>query len=261
MSAIVALQHEYAHAFTAAKFGFRMQRVVLMPYGAVISGDFDGISPLDEFKVAISGPLCNLCTAVFFVALWWIFPDAYAFTDVACFASLTVFAVNLLPAYPLDGGRALFCLLKHLFSRRGIAYNDAVKRARRICKATSFSVSGLLLTTFIALQVFGAQNFTLLFFSAFVAVGAFEFHGDNAYERLPFSIYSDLKKGAEIRSVALDSSVPAKRAAAFLERGKYLVLEIYENGEKVGILSQERFLQELERQPYNAQIGAFLSKN
>lgn len=60
LSALVALQHECAHAFAAAKLGYRLDRVVLMPYGAVIDGDLSGISFKDEIFVAVWGPLCNL---------------------------------------------------------------------------------------------------------------------------------------------------------------------------------------------------------
>ena len=107
LSALVALQHECAHAFAAAKLGYRLDRVVLMPYGAVIDGDLSGISFKDEIFVAVWGPLCNLVTAAGFAALWWIYPTAYAFTDTACYVSLAVALVNLIPAYPLDGGRVL----------------------------------------------------------------------------------------------------------------------------------------------------------
>lgn len=90
LSALVALQHECAHAFAAAKLGYRLDRVVLMPYGAVIDGDLSGISFKDEIFVAVWGPLCNLVTAAGFAALWWIYPTAYAFTDTACYVSLAV---------------------------------------------------------------------------------------------------------------------------------------------------------------------------
>lgn len=112
LSALVALQHECAHAFAAAKLGYKLDRVVLMPYGAVIDGDLSGISLKDEFFVAVWGPLCNLFTAAGFAALWWFWPDTYAFTDTACFISLAIGLVNFIPAYPLDGGRVLKCALR-----------------------------------------------------------------------------------------------------------------------------------------------------
>ena len=66
LSCIVALQHECAHAFAAARLGYKLDKVVLMPYGAVIDGDLSGITLKDEITVAVWGPLCNLLTAVFF---------------------------------------------------------------------------------------------------------------------------------------------------------------------------------------------------
>ncbi|MBQ9730464.1 MAG: hypothetical protein IJV80_06625 [Clostridia bacterium] len=258
MSAIVALQHEYAHAFTAAKLGFRLNKVTLMPYGAVIDGDLEGITAIDELKVALSGPFCNLCTALFFVSIWWLFPDTYAFTDLAFFASISIFLVNLLPAYPLDGGRALFCLLKHLFCRRGISPKDAARKAKKICKIASFVVALLALAIFIILQVRKTSNLTLLFFSLFLAVGAVGCGGEADYGRLPLSTFADLKKGAEIRTVAFDESTPAKRAVCFLEKGKYLVLQVHRKGEKIGVLSQDDFLKGLESKPFTAPLGDFL---
>ena len=41
----------------------------------------------------------------------------YAFTDTAFYASLSIALINLLPAYPLDGGRVLHCALARIFSK------------------------------------------------------------------------------------------------------------------------------------------------
>ena len=90
LSCIVAIQHECAHAFAASKLGYKLNKIVLMPYGAVIDGDLRDISLKDEIVVAICGPLCNLLTAGLFAALWWFYPITYAFTDTACFSSLAI---------------------------------------------------------------------------------------------------------------------------------------------------------------------------
>ena len=153
LSALVALQHECAHAFAAAKLGYKLDRVVLMPYGAVIDGDLSGISLKDEFFVAVWGPLCNLFTAAGFAALWWFWPDTYAFTDTACFISLAIGLVNFIPAYPLDGGRVLKCALRTWVKE---------KSAERICRGVTLSVAAGLLTAFVVLCVRKTPNFTLL---------------------------------------------------------------------------------------------------
>ena len=97
LSCLVAVQHECAHAFAAAKLGYKLNKIVLMPFGAVIDGDMRGITFKDEIFVAICGPLCNLITAAFFVAVWWFAPTMYAFTDTAFYSSLAIALVNLLP--------------------------------------------------------------------------------------------------------------------------------------------------------------------
>ena len=117
ISCLVALQHECAHAFAAAKRGYALNAIVLMPYGAVIEGDLEGLTFKDEISVALWGPLCNLLTAAFFAAVWWFEPTVYAFTDTAYYSSLSIALVNLLPAYPLDGGRIFKCALARFFCR------------------------------------------------------------------------------------------------------------------------------------------------
>ena len=148
LSALVAIQHECAHAFAAAKLGYKLNAIILMPFGAVIDGDLRGISLKDEIFVALCGPLCNLLTAVLFVALWWLMPDAYAFTDVACYSSLSIAVVNLLPAYPLDGGRIVKCALARAFLKGTPEEGRAERYAERICRALTFGFSAIFLLIF-----------------------------------------------------------------------------------------------------------------
>ena len=111
VATVVAVMHEFGHSLAAARLGYRLDKIVLMPYGALISGDIEGISLKDEIFVALAGPLVNAAAAVLFVALWWFFPDTYPYTDVAFYSSVAIALVNLLPAYPLDGGRIAEALL------------------------------------------------------------------------------------------------------------------------------------------------------
>ena len=233
MSALVALQHECAHAFAAAKLGYKLNAVVLMPFGAVIDGDLKGLSLKDEIFVAFCGPLCNLITALFFVAIWWFAPTMYAFTDTAFYSSLSIAVVNLLPAYPLDGGRILQCSLARIFSKTQIEQAKAEKRAKRICLLiTLFFALGFLLL-FILLCARGEINPSLLAFGIFLFVGAFGNREKTAvYEKLDFSFTSSLRKGVELRRVAILEDCPIKDAFRFLARGSFLVLEVYDRQEE-----------------------------
>ena len=233
MSAIVAIQHECAHAFAAAKLGYKLNRIVLMPFGAVIDGDMSGISFKDELYVALCGPLCNLITAVFFIALWWLEPTMYAFTDTACYSSLTIAFINLLPAYPLDGGRILKSALCRAFLKTQVEEGKALKKAERICKGLTFSFAGIFLFSFIMVWVKSAPNFTLLAFGIFLFVGGLGNRNERAvYAKIDFSRRDFLEKGVEIRRIAVRDTCSVKNALRFLSREGYLVLEVYDENER-----------------------------
>ena len=244
ISAIVALQHEYAHAVAAAKRGYTLDKIVLMPYGAVIDGDVTDLSLKDELAVALAGPLCNLLTAAFFIALWWLYPTVYAFTDVACYASFSVAAVNLIPAYPLDGGRILKSFLYAAKLKKGIPAREAERFATKFCKIVSYLFAAALLAAFAVLCIRGTYNFTLLLFAAFLLFGAIG-NGKSdaaAYKKIDFSFPKALARGAELKRVAISHRSTLKNALPFLERGVYLVFEIYDDQERyLGELPQNEF--------------------
>ena len=80
---VSAVIHELGHAYVSAKVGYKLGKITLMPFGAVISGEQTDFSPIDEIKIALAGPITNLVVGLFFVSIWWFFPETYAFTDVA----------------------------------------------------------------------------------------------------------------------------------------------------------------------------------
>lgn len=233
LSCLVAVQHECAHAFAAAKLGFRLRKIVLMPFGAIIDGDLRGISLKDEIFVAVWGPLCNLLTALFFGALWWFHPTMYAFTDTAYYASLSIALVNLLPAYPLDGGRILKCALARGLLKKYQEDSTARERAESICRIVTlfFAVVLFVLCAFTATRT--QLNPSLLVFSVFLAFGAFgNKNKDAVYNKMDFSVKNALSRGVEIRRVAVLASCPVKNALRYVTQGTYLVLEVYDEKEK-----------------------------
>lgn len=218
----VALQHEYAHSFAAARLGFRLNKVVLTPFGATISGDLNGMPLKDEIYVAAAGPICNLVTALFFVALWWLFPDTYAYTDTAFYLSLYIGAGNLLPFYPLDGGRVL---------RAAIAMKTGEKTAERICRGITLSAGAAILCLAAALFINKTAAFPLIVFAIFLISGALS--GGGRYVKIGVDYTAVFLRGAEVKRIAVDGSCTLKRALSFCESGKYLRLDVFENGEKI----------------------------
>ena len=233
ISCLVAVQHELAHAFAAAKLGYQLNNIVLMPFGAIIDGDLHGLSLKDEIFVAFFGPLCNLLTAVFFVAVWWFAPTMYAFTDVAVTSSLAIALVNLLPAYPLDGGRILKCSLTRIFAKSTADLSAAEEKSKKVCRFITFFFAAALLLLFLIQCSRATPNPTLLLFALFLLFGALGSRDKTAvYARINFAQPSPLKKGVEIRRVAILDSCPIKDAFRFLAKGCYLILEVYDDKER-----------------------------
>lgn len=228
---VTAVIHECGHAFYAARIGCRLTRLRLLPCGAVAEGNIDGISLSDEIRLALAGPAVNAACAAAFVALWWLFPETYPYTETACYASASLAAVNLLPAYPLDGGRVLFCIAA---KRKGERF------ARVLCSVTGKLFGLAFLGLFVA-GLFFAPNPSLLFFSLFLLLGGVGAR-DCRYERIRFDFSRELSRGAPVRRVAISERATFKRALAFLERGTLVEFEVFSAaGEYLCTLTQTEF--------------------
>lgn len=242
---VAALEHELAHAIAAHRAGFSLDKIVLMPYGAVISGDITGISRRQELVVCAAGPLANAVTAALFIALWWLFPETYPYTDAAANVSLSLFAVNLLPAYPLDGGRILNLLLQPI----------GKKRARRICAAVSFATAAGVLGYFIY-TCFSQPEWSALVFAGLLAAGVF---GGGNYRRISFSRKKSLRRGVEELRIVISAENTVGYAVRFLREDRYLVLVLYEGDRFYGELTEEEFLAGVNAGQYDRALKTLLT--
>jgi Zn-dependent protease len=108
--------HELGHSFTAMRFGVNVRRILLMPIGGM--AEFDSIprEPARELLITIAGPLVNFVLAFGF---WWAIHELpgddvvltpftmESFTIQMFYANAVMGCFNLLPAFPMDGGRML----------------------------------------------------------------------------------------------------------------------------------------------------------
>lgn len=212
--ALTALLHECGHIFCASRMGYMCEKISLMPYGAAASCDTGGISPADEIKLALSGPLVNALICVTCAGLWWFFPETYPFTDAVFSASSIMFLINLLPAYPLDGGRALRCLLVMVMPK---------KTAVIILRV----LSGVLSAAFVLIFFLAYRNLSFLTFAGFLLCSAFE--KEPSLTRINFAAKKP-KRGKEVRFVMLNESSTFKDAIRHLDESKYLVFQFYSDG-------------------------------
>ncbi|HEX6818592.1 MAG TPA: site-2 protease family protein [Ktedonobacterales bacterium] len=107
--------HELAHVLYADYRGEDVTRVTLYPFGGVSDLDDELRSPSDEFQLAVVGPLANFILAGLATLLQSAFFGqnelAVALFGFLDRANVILGLLNLLPAYPLDGGRLLRALL------------------------------------------------------------------------------------------------------------------------------------------------------
>ncbi|HLH55150.1 MAG TPA: site-2 protease family protein [Verrucomicrobiae bacterium] len=118
---LCVLLHELGHALTARSFGIRTPDITLLPIGGVARLERIPEEPKQELLIAIAGPLVNVAIAA--VLIFALKAEA-TFSDLADLntprvallaklASVNLFLVlfNLIPAFPMDGGRVLRALL------------------------------------------------------------------------------------------------------------------------------------------------------
>jgi Zn-dependent protease len=115
--------HELAHALTARRFGVQTSSIKLFLFGGVATLEAEPPNPLADALVAVAGPVMSIAIALAaFGALHavdLVVPIRYAdgvasVLAYVTFANAVLAAFNLIPAYPMDGGRVLRALLWRL---------------------------------------------------------------------------------------------------------------------------------------------------
>jgi len=108
------LLHELAHSLVAIRFGIPVREIDLFIFGGVAMIEEEAPSPKVEFLIAIAGPLCSFSLAFIFFILALIYPFDDLFNGIINYLMWVNFALgvfNLIPAFPLDGGRILRALI------------------------------------------------------------------------------------------------------------------------------------------------------
>lgn len=121
--------HELAHLFVATKRGYKLKLIKLDMFGMSVNLD-EQIDDRDSFAINIAGPLFNLLLCVVCLACYWLFPISYTYLNTFCFANLTLAMFNLLPIYPLDGGKVFKGIIRN---DKGYKIFDRVVRIVFIC--------------------------------------------------------------------------------------------------------------------------------
>ncbi|NBC26942.1 MAG: site-2 protease family protein [Bacteroidetes bacterium] len=161
---ICVILHEFGHALTARTFGIETRSITMLPIGGVASLKEIPDKPMEEFYIAVAGPLVNVVIAL---ALWVLIPvgdvmsadpeviqqkfstiDGSNFLISLLFVNIALVLFNMLPAFPMDGGRVFRALLAMKLGR---------VEATRIASATGkflaliFFLTGLMFSVVLAI--------------------------------------------------------------------------------------------------------------
>lgn len=118
---LCVLLHELGHVFAARRYGIQTSDVTLWPFGGIASMERMPDKPSEELIVALAGPAVNVVIAA--VLLLWLGPqlDAESLASIedpavslaakVAGANIILVIFNMIPAFPMDGGRVLRALL------------------------------------------------------------------------------------------------------------------------------------------------------
>jgi Zn-dependent protease/CBS domain-containing protein len=159
--------HELGHALTAQRFGIKTRDITLLPIGGVARLERIPDRPMEELLVAIAGPAVNVVIAIVLAAflqatgrLQGLDPTKFSEADFLIrllAVNVMLVAFNLIPAFPMDGGRVLRALLSP--SMGHLRATD-----------TAASIGQLIAIVFGVLGFFG--NGMLIFIALFIYLGA-----------------------------------------------------------------------------------------
>jgi Zn-dependent protease/CBS domain-containing protein len=245
--------HEFGHIFAARRYGIATQDVTVLPIGGLATLERMPEKPGEELVVALAGPLVNVAiAAVLVVALaasgglasaGQLLHPGESLIGRLIAGNLLVAAFNLIPAFPMDGGRVLRALLATRFSY-GRATAAAVWIGRVV--AVPLGLVGLFF------------NPMLVVIAAFVVVAARAEAQDVALRE---STRDQLVAASMItRFETLPPDLPlAKAAEALLSTGQAAFAVVDESGRLHGFLKREALLAALRRHGGEAPVAAAMS--
>lgn len=237
---VTVVIHELGHSYVAKMYGVPVERIILLPIGGVSAMGEIPKDPGQELKIAIAGPLTNFIIAFFCLVGLFItggigtlglssFFIAYTpAADINLFLSnflginLVLGIFNLLPAFPMDGGRVL-----RAFLARKMSHVKATKIAATVGKQFA-----------ILMAIFGIFfSFILILIAIFIYIGA-----DQEYKTI---MISSMLEGLLVKDImtpnvtTLTPETPVSEAVTTMFKQRHMGYPIIDEESLVGIITFE----------------------
>jgi Zn-dependent protease/CBS domain-containing protein len=256
--------HEFGHSLQALKYGVRVRDITLLPFGGLARLEEMPEKPGQEFRIAIVGPLVNFAIGLVLIGLGALvsiptlvsLPDLFRSLGEASWSGLWAYLTmanlalglfNLIPAYPMDGGRVLRALL---------AVRLDYQRATRIAV-----VVGQGLALLLGLWGFSSGSYSLILIAIFVWLGA----GQEGKQVQVKSVLQEMTVGQAMThepltlgvNDALDRAVELTLSTA---QADFPVLEMAD-GRPLGLLTEADLLKGLRAQGPATPVSQVMQTN
>jgi Zn-dependent protease/predicted transcriptional regulator len=240
--------HEFGHALTARRYGVKTRDITLLPIGGVARLERIPEKPMQEFWVAIAGPAVNMVIAGILFLILVVLNQANALLQVNWFrgqflaqlmlVNLFIVGFNLLPAFPMDGGRVLRALLAaRMGRRRATAIASNIGQAMAIL----FGIIGFFYNPF------------LIFIAIFVFLGA---QGEAAQVEAQSALKGLFVQDAMMtRFRTLEAEDSLARAVKELLAGSQQDFPVLRQGEIAGVLRRNDLVKALATGRQEALVG------
>jgi Zn-dependent protease len=254
---VTVLLHELGHALVAKNYHIKTKDITLLPIGGLAQLERIPEKPIEELLVSIAGPLVNLTLALltgFFISVPETAETLLAELSKGINANnffLNFFLVNiwlaifnLIPAFPMDGGRVLRAILSFRF-KRNVATKIAARTGQLL--AVGFIILGFISNPF------------LIFIGLFVIVGA-QIETEHAEAKYVLKNYK-VRDVVMTQYQTIDADEKVEKAIAMLLDSQNKSFLVTENKEAVGTLHRDEIITALALKKENETIKEIMNKN
>jgi Zn-dependent protease/predicted transcriptional regulator len=251
----IVVLHELGHALAARRYGIETRDITLLPIGGLARLARIPEKPQQELVVALAGPAVNVVLAVAIYIGLQLFKGLSPMENAARFGgdfisqlfyvNVMLAAFNLLPAFPMDGGRVLRALL---------AMRMDYVRATQIAAMMGQGIAVI----FILIGLFSPNSFMLIFIGLFVWLGASQEAGMAQMRSALATIPVMRAMITEFHALRPDDRV--SRALDFLLAGFQQDFPVVVDGRPVGVLTRQTLAEVLSRGEVDRLVGDVMQR-